>query len=157
MKKVLFVLALILSLSGTQAFAHCGVCGVGEAKGSGHEDHDHGDHKGSHMDGEKMQEKMDKKAAMLSEKLGLDERQQAQLKTIMEEKAAKKKEMKAENHDAMKTLQDETHAKIEAILNDEQKTKFAEINSMKDEKGSMKNKKMEDGEKGSHKGSKKGS
>ncbi|MCA9407923.1 MAG: hypothetical protein H6755_08070 [Candidatus Omnitrophica bacterium] len=137
MKKSLVLTIAVLALSSAPAFAHCGTCGIGEAKGS------------KMMDKENwMKEKMDK----MSEELGLSPEQVTQVEGIMKTKMEKKKAVHDEAENKMEEIKAEYKESLKGVLTPEQLEKYE---AMKDEKGSMKGS-MKDGKKGSdheHKGS----
>jgi len=99
------------------------------------------------MDSMSIEDKVSKKMEKLTKKLALTEEQAAEIKTLVTEKLTKKKAIWEAKIAEIKTVKEGYSAKIQAVLTDEQKTKYDE---MKQEwsKGSMK---------GSMKGSKKGS
>jgi periplasmic protein CpxP/Spy len=75
---------------------------------------------------------------MLSERLSLTSDQQAQVKTILAEQREKMEALRQSNSGAppdraqMKAIRDESDGKISALLNDDQKTKFAEWQKERD-------------------------
>jgi len=89
------------------------------------------------MDSMSIEEKTEKKMVKLTDKLGLTEEQAAQIKVLVTEKLTKKKAIWDAKIAEIKVVKEEYSAKIQAVLTDEQKTKYDE---MKKEwkKGSMK-------------------
>ncbi|HVJ06845.1 MAG TPA: hypothetical protein VM554_00525 [Acidisarcina sp.] len=87
-----------------------------------------------------------KQLAHMTQKLNLSADQQTQIKPILE---SRNQQMEALHADStltrqdrmakMKRIQEDTHSKIEAVLNDEQKKKFAE---MRDHQHEMMEKRM---------------
>ena len=111
MKKLAFLLSVIFLMSTAPAFAHCGMCGIGEAKGE--------------MAGEMTGDMADKKVEKMKEELGLSDEQAAQVKALVEKKIAAKQK-----------AQDDFKAGLDAILTDEQKAKKMEMKEEHMEKGS---------------------
>jgi len=126
-------------------------------KGAGH-------HKGSGYDEEAMKAKHDEykteKMKKLSDELSLTADQKIQVQEILDAKWEKKHEIMKAKHEQMDALREETHAKIKAVLTEEQQDKFEEMKKedkgsmMKGSKGSMKeDHKGSDSDHGEHKGS----
>lgn len=111
MKKLMLIIAFV-ALIAAPAFSHCGVCAVGEAKGS----------KGSMHEGKAkgMMEKM-------MENLGLSDEQVEKINALKKEKMKKKQ-----------AAHDEFKAKLKEILSEEQMNKYEEMKGKHhDHKGSM--------------------
>ncbi len=105
--KKLTLTFLMLILSASIASAHCGVCGVGEAKGS-----DKGSAKGSMKTD--MKEKMNK----MYEGLNLTDDQKAKIAVLKETK-----------HKAIQAAKDEFKAGLKEILTEEQLAAFEMMHS----------------------------
>lgn len=133
MKKILLLVMGVLIFSATTVFAHCGKCGIGDAKGSTSENW------------------AEKKLNMMTEKLELSEEQTAEVKVILEEKMAKKKAIKEEKKVKMDALTEEFTTKVTAVLNEEQQAKFNKMKAEHDKKGSGHEKKGSDHDHGDHK------
>lgn len=78
---------------------------------------------------------VDEKVERMTKKLDLTSEQQSSIRTILEDKKSKMQSL----HEQMKTLQDETQQKIDAVLTAEQKAKHEEMKNEGKEK--MKKKK----------------
>jgi K+/H+ antiporter YhaU regulatory subunit KhtT len=73
---------------------------------------------------------IDKKMSKLTKKLDLNADQQAKVRSILQEKQKKLDEMCKQ----MMTLKDDTHQKMEAVLNADQKAKFEKMMSKHNKK-----------------------
>ena len=70
----------------------------------------------------------------MTKELKLSTDQQASVKAILEDQNTKMQDMRKDAGDKGKAVHEETHAKLVAVLNEDQKTKFEEIrNSTTDE------------------------
>jgi len=129
---MLLITLTILAVGAGSALAHCGMCGIGEAKGS----------KGS------MKENWaEEKVKNMTDELGLSEEQASQVSAIMKEKMDKKIAIYEEKKTKMEAVKEEYKGKLKKVLTDEQ---FEKYTAMKEKK------KAEREEKGSgheHKGS----
>lgn len=102
-------------------------------------EHKHGGHMGSGM-GPGMMGSVDDHVKELTTKLNLTADQQAKVKTILEEHHQQMETMmkdesmsKDDKHARMMTMHDSVHAKVRAVLTDEQKPKFdAMVKDMED-------------------------
>lgn len=99
----LLTLIVGLVLCSSNAFAHCGTCGVGD--------------KGGH---EHAQEKLKERGDEFSNKLNLTPEQKEQMKALREEKREKMKAMHEEMKKQKEALYVEHKAKVATILSPEQ-------------------------------------
>jgi len=113
-KRIVYVLSLLLILGAANAYAHCGMCDM-DKKGKAH--------------GIKAAQSHDEKMGALRKKLGLSDEQAQQIEPLIKEKMEKKKALKEECHQKKKAIYDEYSNKIKALLNDEQVKKFDEWKS----------------------------
>lgn len=110
MRKLILSL-LLLSLSALPAFAHCGMCGVGDKKDAG--------------------SMADKKVEAMTAELGLSEEQATQLKAIMNEKMEKKSALHEKQTAEMDAVKEEYKSKLKSVLTEEQ---LKQYESMKETK-----------------------
>jgi len=137
MKKLTLLVVLAILFSAAPVFAHCGMCGMGEAKGSD---------KGSMSENWTAE-----KTASLTEALGLSEEQAAQVTAALEVKKSKKNALKEEKKANMDAIRDEFHAALKSILTAEQLEKHEAMMAEKEKmKAEMKG---GDHHHGEHKGS----
>ncbi len=92
---------------------------------------------GHHM----MAQNPDKQLARMTTKLNLSPDQQAQIKPILQDRSTQMMALHSDTSLAgpdkmakMKSLNQDTHAKIEAVLNDQQKKQWAELQAQQREK-----------------------
>ncbi|OGX35457.1 MAG: hypothetical protein A3C36_01720 [Omnitrophica WOR_2 bacterium RIFCSPHIGHO2_02_FULL_52_10] len=78
-----------------------------------------------------------KKVAKLTEQLSLSAEQAAQVEALIKEKMEKKNAIKEEKHAAIEAVKEEYSVKIKALLTDEQKAKYEEMQTER-EKEEMK-------------------
>lgn len=74
---------------------------------------------------ERMEERKAKRLERMTKELNLTADQQKSVKEALDAQSAKMKEMHRDSGDQMKALKEETDGKINAVLTDEQKAKFA--------------------------------
>lgn len=113
MKRILWLVLVVLFLTAGNLYAHCGKCGVGDEAV------------------ENAAAQVDEKVAKLTEDLGLDDEQKARLKVIIQEKMDKKQQIMADKHKAMDALHEDFQAKLKEVLTAEQFKKWEAIKADK--------------------------
>jgi periplasmic protein CpxP/Spy len=76
----------------------------------------------------------DRAVARLAERLGLTAEQKEQVRPILEESFAKRREIRKEAHQKMQTLREETDGRLSGVLTPEQMTRLRELRSERGER-----------------------